>query len=48
MSDTVIGFLYTHWDCPECGHSNEEEGDASSESVECVDCGEIVTIREVR
>lgn len=46
--DEVIGYIFTHWDCPKCGEDCREEGDISSESASCKYCGCEVNIREVR
>lgn len=48
MDDDTVGYLYTHYDCPLCGEAGETEGDASSDTVECADCGGTFTVSEVR
>ena len=42
--EDVHGYLYTHWDCPECGEVNEVEGQAVNEEAECPACGYKVRI----
>ena len=38
-SEDVIGFIFTHWDCPSCDYVNQEEGHKQSEAVDCEECG---------
>jgi len=37
--ETVRGFPYTHWDCPNCGEVNQTEDEAKGEILECIECG---------
>lgn len=45
--ESVLGWLYTHWDCPSCDAANEIEADVSGEIVECPECGKKVKISQV-
>ena len=44
----ITGFIYTHWDCLDCGAANETEGDAKGEEVICCDCEAKFIIEGVR
>lgn len=46
--EAVLGYLYTHADCPNCDEPGEYEGDCSSDKVHCTACGFDFKIREVR
>lgn len=46
--EEVLGYLYTHVDCPNCGEQSEIEGDASSDNIECDVCGGVFKVYEVR
>jgi predicted RNA-binding Zn-ribbon protein involved in translation (DUF1610 family) len=43
----VLGYIRTHFDCPHCGFMFDEEGDKSSETIECPDCRETFWCRQV-
>ena len=46
--ENITGYLKTQWDCPQCDSANEEEGDATSDTVECIDCHTKFKISSVR
>lgn len=46
--DTILGYIFTHWDCPTCGYDNRVEGDVSGEELACEDCETVVRVAEVR
>jgi len=46
--EPVLGYLYTHCDCPHCGEANEYEGDRQHETVSCTACGRDFQIGEMR
>lgn len=41
--ETVTGFTYTHFDCPECGEALEREGDFTGET-ECDACNHVFVV----
>jgi DNA-directed RNA polymerase subunit RPC12/RpoP len=43
-----LGYIRTHFDCPHCNFDFNEEGDKSSEVIECPSCQEKFWCREVR
>lgn len=45
--EAVLGYLFTHADCPHCSDDNAYEGDRSGETVTCTACGKDFDIREV-
>lgn len=45
--ETVVGFIYTHFDCLRCGEENQVEGVVKYGQVECESCHEQCTIEEV-
>lgn len=44
----VLGYIYTHADCPSCNENNELMGDRSGEKIICDNCGFKFRVREVR
>ena len=34
----AIGYMFTHYDCPLCGESDEAEGDVKGEVMVCKNC----------
>jgi transcription elongation factor Elf1 len=42
-----LGYIYTHFDCPECNEVCEVEGDAAGDTVTCDACGAHIKIRMV-
>ncbi|MGC0389373.1 hypothetical protein [Bradyrhizobium sp. USDA 241] len=44
----VLGFIRTHFNCPDCNFDFDEEGDRSSEAIECPACQTRFWCREVR
>jgi DNA-directed RNA polymerase subunit RPC12/RpoP len=43
-----LGWLRTHFMCPDCNFEFDEEGDKSSEVIECPDCEGKFWCRDVR
>lgn len=36
--EKVIGYTFTHWDCPNCQREHQIEGDADGDECECDEC----------
>lgn len=36
--EDVKGYIFTHWDCPNCDEVNQEEGHVADEEAVCQNC----------
>lgn len=39
---TIIGAVYTEWECPDCSYPNREDRVVNNEKVICYKCGKYV------